>query len=287
MSSNVNLTTNVNELFSTKMSRIEIWILFGITISGIIINLLTMIYLLLLRTSRIKSSCFLFHHCIICLILSIICIPYSLSYLNYSIRCDYLGNIQVTCVTAQLLNMAAMVASEAYRFEDLIHQDNSKEKYFPRSTISCGCLSFGIIIIWFSSIILHLGITMIGSESKSFYDEKGKHCFFLIRDIRDYVLTLMWIIITIFSLIITIRYIKKVLDEVSSKRKINQPLLSLTILGQSHGQSIASKDILMQQIEQRIKLNIILIFLFIIFWFPLFILTLYNIKFNINQYIIR
>ena len=298
MSLNVNLSLNLNELSMSKISRIEIWILFGITMSGILINIITIIYLLLLRTSRIKSSCFLIHHCLICLVLSIICIPYSLSYLNYSIRCDYLGNIQVTCVTAQLLNMAAMVASEAYRFEDLIHQDNSKDqntsrhfqyeyKESTKSTISCGCLSFGIIIIWFSSIILHLGITMIGSESKSFYDEKGKFCFFLIRDIRDYVLTLMWIIITIFSLIITIRYIIKVLEEVSSKRKTNQPLLSLTILGQSHGQSIASKDILMQQIEQRIKLNIILILIFIIFWFPLFFLTLYNIKFNINQHIIR
>jgi hypothetical protein len=194
--------------------------------------------------------------------------------------------------------MAAMVASEAYRFEDLIHQDNTKEnnshqhfqyqlKQSNKSTISCGCLSFGIIIIWFSSVILHLGITMIGSESKSYYDDKGKNCNFIIRDIRGYVLTLMWIIITIFSLIITIRYIKKVLDEVSSKRRDNQPLLSLTILGQSHGQSIANKDILMQQIEQRIKLNIILIILFIIFWFPIFIVTLCDIKFNIDQFIIR
>jgi hypothetical protein len=69
--------------------------------------------------------------------------------------------------------MAAMVASEAYRFEDLIHQDtstkthshsNSNHQHYQyqlqhsnRSTISCGCLSFGILIIWFSSVILHLG----------------------------------------------------------------------------------------------------------------------------------
>jgi len=194
--------------------------------------------------------------------------------------------------------MAAMVASEAYRFEDLIHQDNSKENnlnnYFQnqlkqtnKSTISCGCLAFGIIIIWFCSIILHLGITMIGSESKSYYDLDGKYCNFIIRDIRGYVLTLMWIIITIFSLIITVRYIHKILNEVSSKRRNNQPLLSLAILGQSHGQSIASKDILMQQIEQRIKLNILLIILFIIFWFPIIIVTLCDIKFKINEFTIR
>ena len=125
----------------------------------------------------------------------------------------------MTCVTAQLLNMAAMVASEAYRFEDLIHQDNSKDQTYFIDIFNMNIKNqlnqqshvvvfhLELIVIWFSSIILHLGITMIGSESKSFYDDKGKYCYFLIRDIRDYALTLMWIIITIFSLIITIRYI--------------------------------------------------------------------------------
>jgi len=158
------MTLNLN--ISLNVPLIERNVLYVITISGILINLLTMIYLLIITTNRMKSSCFLFHHCIICLTLSILCFPYSLSFSNYQIRCDYLANIQVTCVTAQLLNMAAMVASEAYRFEDLIHQEKSNEKInhyqyqlkqSNQSTISCGCLSFGILIIWFSSVILHLG----------------------------------------------------------------------------------------------------------------------------------
>lgn len=128
---------------------------------------------------------------------------------------------------------------------------------------------------------------MIGSESKSYYDLNSSYCNFITRDIRGYVLTLMWIIITIFSLIITIRYIHKILNEVEIKRRNNQPLLSLAILGQYHGQSIATRDILMQQIQQRIKLNILLIILFIIFWFPLFIVTLYNTKFKIREQIPR
>ena len=128
---------------------------------------------------------------------------------------------------------------------------------------------------------------MIGTESKSYYHESGKYCNFIITDIRGYVLTLMWIIITIFSLLITVRYIHKILKEVSSKRRHHQPLLSLAIFGQNHGQSIATRDILMQQIEQRIQLNILLIILFILFWFPLFIFTLFYIKFKIPENILR
>lgn len=128
---------------------------------------------------------------------------------------------------------------------------------------------------------------MIGTESKSFYHESGQFCNFIITDIRGYVLTLMWIIITIFSLMITIRYIHKILKEVSLKRRTNQPLLSLALLGQSHGESIASRDILMQQIEQRIQLNILLIVLFILFWFPLFLVTLSAFKLKISEHLLR
>lgn len=184
-----------------EIEWIELILLYSVTLIGMVVNLIPMIFLCFNRSYRIKSSCFLFHHCLICLTLSFLCFPYSLSFQLNGIRCDYLGNIHVTCVTAQLLNIAAMVASEAYRFEDLIHQDHSsktdlrtnhhsrntsseertttttqrKKKregkmssnhfYFEyeyeqgnHSTISCGCLSFGICIIWFSSVILHLGI---------------------------------------------------------------------------------------------------------------------------------
>ena len=180
-------------LILTDVQLLEVRILYVITIVGMLINVLTMFLLFLIPAYRLKSSCFLFHHCLICLTLSILCLPYSLSYSHRTIRCDYLGNIHVTCVTAQLLNMAAMVASEAYRFEDLIHQETTSSTstsstttttttkvvsapvlhnsssppvphYFEyqlkspsQSTISCGCLSFGILIIWFSSVILHLG----------------------------------------------------------------------------------------------------------------------------------
>jgi len=307
------MSSNVNMSLSSEMSRdssslnirsIEKYVLYGIGISGITINILIMIYLLLITSYKMKSSCFFFHHCLICLILSILCIPYSLSLDNHSIKCEYLANIQVTCVTCQLLNISAMVASEAYRFEDLIHSETNNKRqptqtttYFDneiknekkqsKSTISCGCLSFGIITIWFSSVILHLGITMIGSEKKSYYEFNEKYCYFIIRDIRGYVLTLMWIIITIFSLIITIRYIRKILAEVSKARRLNEPLLSLAIIGQSHGKSIANKDLLMQQIQCRIQLNILLIVLFIVFWFPLFVVTLVDIKFQINDLIVR
>lgn len=38
--------------------------------------------------------------------------------------CEILGGTFVTIVTATVLNIAAMTASEAYRFEDLVQQKN-------------------------------------------------------------------------------------------------------------------------------------------------------------------
>ncbi|CAF0784183.1 unnamed protein product [Didymodactylos carnosus] len=303
---------------STDVSPIEIYMLYIIGGFGVLTNLLTILSLLIIRTFRTKHSCFLFHHCLIGLTESILCIPFAMSYFmnkknsleKMIIPCDSLGHTHLACVTAQVLNIVAMVALEAYRFEDLVHQESAtplatttvsaktrqaehqlyetrnhhhqqrKSSVF-KSTISCSCLIFGIVIIWCSSIILHLGITWIGSEAKIYYHSVHYYCSFIITDVRGYVLYLMWIIITLCSLIITIRYIRKVYIEVKQKRKHDAPLLSLSII--KEGIDIANNALVLQQILQRITAYNFIIALFIISWFPLFIVTLCNTKFGIPQ----
>ncbi|CAF1204040.1 unnamed protein product [Didymodactylos carnosus] len=312
-----NITSILTDLHLSSIARtlngvgsIEIYMLYAIGGFGILTNLFTIFCLIIIRTFRTKHSCFLFHHCLIGLTESILCIPFAMSYFmnqknspeKMIIHCDSLGHIHLACVTAQVLNIVAMVALEAYRFEDLLHhesttslatstsaktQQDEQQLYHAqdhhhhnqpqrkssvfKSTISCSCLIFGIVIIWCSSIILHLGITWIGSEAKIYYHTDHRYCNFIIREERGYVLYLMWIIITLCSLIITIRYIRKVYVEVKQKRKKDAPLLSLSII---KGVDIANKALIMQQILQRITAYNVIIALFIFFWFPLFIVTL-------------
>ncbi|CAF1030532.1 unnamed protein product, partial [Didymodactylos carnosus] len=134
-------------------------------------------------------------------------------------------------------------------------------------------------------LFIYLGITLIGSESRNYYHSQWKYCSFIITDISGYVLYLMWIIITVLSLLATIRYIRKFFSEVNEKRKNNAPLLSLSVIKQ--GIYIANKELIMQQILQRIKLNIILIVLFILFWLPLFIVTIIDTKFRLSERLLR
>jgi hypothetical protein len=66
-----------------------------------------------------------------------------------------------------------------------------------------------VLMIWLTSIILHLGITLIGIDSKQFYNNAIRNCFFIIDDRRTYILYVMWIIVTLTSIILIVKYVIK------------------------------------------------------------------------------
>jgi len=158
--------------------------------------------------------------------------------------CEIIGGLYVTMVTATVLNIAAMTACEAYRFEDLIQEQNTifnssdktqtlkdakkhlnnninnlqSQDINSNGTGSYTCVIFGLFMIWMSSIILHLGMTLIGSDAKQFYNHKVRNCFLVIGDQQTYILYIMWILLTIVSLILTIIYVKRIYADISKKK---------------------------------------------------------------------
>ena len=73
-------------------------------------------------------------------------------------------------------------------------------------------------MIWLSSIILHLGMTLIGSDAKQFYNYKIRNCFLTIGNKQTYILYIMWILLTSVSLILTIIYVKRIYKDVSKRK---------------------------------------------------------------------
>ncbi|CAF1576657.1 unnamed protein product [Didymodactylos carnosus] len=178
-----NPVTDIRNLTTTStilggVNPTDIYLFYATGLFGILTNILTIGWLVFIPSFRIKHSCFLYHHCLIGLIESLLCIPYATSYYTnaskrFKIPCNYMGSLHQTSVTAQVLNIAAMLASEAYRFEELLHDEvtpstdhhhhhhhhhqHHHHHEETKSTVSCSCLMFGIGVIWCSSIILHLG----------------------------------------------------------------------------------------------------------------------------------
>ena len=73
-------------------------------------------------------------------------------------------------------------------------------------------------MIWLSAIILHLGMTLIGSDAKQFYNYKIRNCFLVIGDQQTYILYMMWILLTVVSLILTITYVKRIYKDISKRK---------------------------------------------------------------------
>jgi hypothetical protein len=258
---------NANDLLA---DAIVLCIITGIGVFG---NCLTIVSIISRRRLRKVINMFLLHHCFINLTQCVLFVPFVFALLNRSqtLRgCELLGGMFVTMVTADVLNIAAMTACEAYRFEDFMQQtaatnsaappptaaaslaesstngvaaganlpsnfmrtqvldggskskkhsmhlnnymaSNSNSSFLgntattnnnkkinittatdnitasssnnngnSNSTASFACVFFGLVMIWLSSIILHLGITLIGSDSKQFYNYAIRNCFFAV-----------------------------------------------------------------------------------------------------------
>ena len=234
-----------------------------ITGLGLFGNLTMIISILLRKSLRKVGNMFLLHHCLINFVQCSLFVPFILALLNESTTlrgCELLGGTFVTMVTAAVLNIAAMTASEAYRFEDSIQQqnqslyfttnnnqtpksNNNSKRFFqetpvkgiPKSiqtslngTASYTCVIFGLLMIWLSSIILHLGITLIGSDAKQFYNYKIRNCFLKIGDKQTYILYIMWILLTAVSLSLTIVYVKKIYRDVLKRKRDNSQKIFIT-----------------------------------------------------------
>ena len=119
------LAINQNRLANKYLiDAIVLCIITGLGLSG---NLIMIISIILRKSLRKVGNMFLLHHCLINFVQCSLFVPFILALLNESTTlrgCELLGGTFVTMVTATVLNIAAMTASEAYRFEDLIQQQN-------------------------------------------------------------------------------------------------------------------------------------------------------------------
>ncbi len=243
-STTYDLTSQTTYLSTKDLDAIILCILTGLGLFG---NLSMILMIILRRSMRKVVNMFLLHHCFINFVQCILFIPFILALLNESHMlkgCEIIGGLYVTMVTATVLNIAAMTACEAYRFEDLIQEQNTifnssdktqtlkdakkhlnnninnlqSQDINSNGTGSYTCVIFGLFMIWMSSIILHLGMTLIGSDAKQFYNHKVRNCFLVIGDQQTYILYIMWILLTIVSLILTIIYVKRIYADISKKK---------------------------------------------------------------------
>ncbi|XP_074663213.1 trace amine-associated receptor 4-like [Tubulanus polymorphus] len=253
---------------------------------GMVGNLAIVITILVLHDLRKTSSAFLFHHCILDFIKSTYCLPFAFSIITEQepMFCNVLGGSFIIFVTTTAFNLLAMVMNEAYQFADM--------NLGIKDSANFCCVVFGISTIWFTSLILNLGVAFIPG-SPSFVKGVG-HCVFVYGDTRNYVLHILWIILVSFAVALTVMYLRKLHREIKMNSYYRlSTLIRATVSIDPRGSPAQTPDdhaekILIKKIEsyslRRVYVIMTMTLLFVLFWYPLFMLTVVDPNFTTSPH---
>ncbi|CAH1798608.1 unnamed protein product [Owenia fusiformis] len=278
-----NKTYRIEDSVSDDERTAEAAVLIIISAIGLIGNFIVLALILLVANLRRASNAFLFHHSIIDLIKSGYCLPFAFSLMTKEppTYCNLLGGSYIVFITTSSFNLLAMVMNEAYQFSDLNLGIRESRNY-------C-CVIFGIFIIWFTSLILNLGIAFIPGNTS--YDIGVANCVFKYGITRNYVLHVLWIILISIGLALTIIYLRVLYVDISRSsyyRFLTLIRATMSIDPNRHDASRRdSSGLERHHIENVEKISMkklvhlmIVTGLFVGFWYPLFLLTLIDKNFN-------
>lgn len=249
---------------------------------GIVGNIGIMGAIVSVRYLRKSASAFMFHHCVLDLLKSLYCIIFANSILanKQPMYCNLLGGSFIVCVTSTAFNMLAMVMNEAYVFADLNAGIRDSGNY-------C-CVVFSISTIWFASIILNLGVAFLPGNP-SFIPDIG-HCTFVYGATRNYVLHVLWIILVTFAVALTAMYLRKLYADIRNSQYTRLAKVVRASISIDPGQplddpvdDLAERAILKKVERYSLRKMYTLLFmttLFIMFWYPLFMLTVVDPNFG-------
>lgn len=238
-----------------------------------------MLCVLLLKRLRNSSSAYLFHQCLLDFLKGLysLLLAYSVLTEQEPPHCSLLGGIFIVCVTTNAFNILAMIMSDAYVFADLAAGRENSGNY-------C-CVLFGITTIWFAAIILNLGVAFLPG-SPTYIPEIG-HCTFKYGVTRNYVLHALWSALITLAVCLCIMYLRKLYREIFQWHDTNQ--MSLQFEEESDGRCMKAEHVryIKRHCFGKVLLLGLILISFVLFWYPLFLLTLLDPKFHVSPTMYR
>ncbi|GFO05692.1 trace amine-associated receptor 4-like [Plakobranchus ocellatus] len=176
-------------------------------------NILTMGVTLACPTFRRMSSAFLFHHCLLDAIKSGLCVPFGLSLLMATEipRCDVLGAGYILLMTVSAYNLLALVVNEEYQCSFVSRRCQQIKQNPYSSSLNQGsleeggdgcCIAFGVVIIWFTTVLLHLGVAFLPGSSE--YSPAVGNCIYRYGVTKNYVIHVLWVILVTGAMVVAV-----------------------------------------------------------------------------------
>lgn len=254
----------------------EAYYLYFIAITGMLLNLVVVMAIFIKKPMRKMTSGFLIHACFLDFTKSAYCIPIARNLLSQArpADCDFFGASFVILITISVFNMVAMVCTEAYTFGEKNIGGNSKGTVI--------CITFGIVLVYIGSVILHLGPTLIGGHFE-FQPDLGS-CSFPYGKQTGYVAYVMWTVITSVAMIAVFHFIHRLYKEIQINRPNRVSFLvrtSITVLDTASSSTCRLRKIIRDS-THRAKMFILNCAVFILCWYPFFFLCIIDKNFQIS-----
>lgn len=276
----------------------EAIVLFTIGALGMGANLFLMLLIILKRPLRRWSQGLLFHQGLVDCGRASLLVPLGVSILlcQKLPKCSYIEMAFLLLVTVSTVNMLTSVINDASLLPD---QDPSA---LPPGTLRPGsisdanplfldspqCIGFGLFIIWFASLTINLGPTLLGGALAS-TRELGHldACPMVYAPVRNYVLSVLWVTVNVLCVALTGIHLRKLYRDLtrSNLEAVRIAGIVTTMISiRSDVDNCESQHIqgyihrLEQEGVRRVKSFAIILAAYIIFWGPLFTLTLIHPK---------
>ncbi|KAI8791841.1 hypothetical protein BgiMline_016154 [Biomphalaria glabrata] len=290
--------TNENNSNHVHSETAEGALLFTVAFVGGLGNIIAMIATLVCPTFRQMSSAFLFHHCLLDAVKSVFCIPFGYSLLmNQDIpHCHVLGAGYILLMTVSAYNLLALLVNEEYQCSF------STARSYHQSSDGC-CIAFGVVIIWFSTVLLHLGVAFLPGTSE--YNKEVGNCVYKYGITKNYVIHALWVILVTGAVLIAavsfIHFYRKLRSSAKCRKWtfLHKSLSSLSPHNTMHTDQseevhyefddLASQKALLQSKRylRRISIMMGMLISFVLCWYPLFFLTLLDVNYQQPPHIYR
>eukprot|EP00093_Oithona_nana_P003625 03625.XXX_87767_82707_1 [CDS] Oithona nana genome sequencing. len=271
-------------------------IIFLVAGLGIGANVLLMFLIVTRRSLRSRihfarrwSQGLLFHQAIVDCARAAILMPLGTSILHCRPvnKCSLVETAFLLLVTVSTVNLLTTVLNDAP-----VLPDDDDDDAIPMLMDSPQCVIFGMFMIWFASITINLGPTFLSgalaANSESHLNKPS--CPLIQGPFRHYVLNVLWIFINLLCVLLTMYHLYKLYKDLSRSNleAVRVATLVTTMisvqspehLNNGHTSESARIKSYLAKLERegiaRVKMFIVITIAYLIFWGPLFLVTLFS-----------
>jgi len=293
-----NVTETKVQFVCTEDQQVSAFLLTSLGILGITANIILISVICCRRSFKSWSNGLLFHQAIVDLTRSAILIPLGQSIYQCQpvTKCSLVETTFLLLVTVSTVNLLSVVLNDAPILPEEDDEDvTSLLKDSPQ------CIAFGLFMIWFASVTVNLGPTFLSgalaANAGAVMDEPS--CPLVQGPYRHYVLNAIWILINLLCIMLTIYHLRKLYRDFTKSNiealRVHR-LFSAAIKEESHQMRTRDSDCedllqvsppqsvkiqsYIRHLEtegiSRVKMFIVITTAYLIFWGPLFLVTLVN-----------